>query len=65
MKLKLLPVNPERCIGCGICEYNLPVADRPAIRVVSVGESRNRENRLNLKYKANVAGYKSEKDDKE
>ena len=36
------------CIGCGICEAKCPVADRAAIRVTSVGESRSRENRVLL-----------------
>ncbi len=37
-------VDPERCIGCGICEYVCPFKDRPAIRVTSAGESRHPKN---------------------
>lgn len=41
-------VNPERCIGCGVCENRCPVAGKRAIRVSSVGESRSRENQILL-----------------
>jgi MauM/NapG family ferredoxin protein len=45
----LLPyVNPERCIGCGVCENRCPVNDQRAIRVTSVGESRSRVNQILL-----------------
>ena len=33
-------VDPERCIGCGICEHECPVHDLAAIRVTAAGESR-------------------------
>ncbi len=33
-------VDPARCIGCGLCQRECPVADKPAIRVSAVGESR-------------------------
>ncbi|MBZ4672686.1 MAG: 4Fe-4S ferredoxin iron-sulfur binding domain protein [Deferribacteraceae bacterium] len=29
-------VNPELCIGCGICTYKCPVTDMPAIYVTSI-----------------------------
>jgi ferredoxin len=41
-------VDPELCIGCGICETKCPVVDKPAIYVTSAGESRNPENRIFL-----------------
>lgn len=41
-------VDPARCVGCGTCEHNCPVRGEPAIRVVSTGESRSKENRLLL-----------------
>jgi len=41
-------VNPERCIGCGHCEYHCPVQDLPAIRVSSIGESRSTNRKLIL-----------------
>ncbi|MHC4942622.1 MAG: 4Fe-4S binding protein [Planctomycetota bacterium] len=47
MKLVNLPhVEPSICNGCGVCEYVCPVADRAAILMSSVGESRSRDNRI-------------------
>lgn len=47
-KIKAPVVDPAECIGCGICEFKCPVADLPAIRVTSVGESRSEKNRMLL-----------------
>ncbi len=33
-------VNPELCIGCGLCQHECPVNDLAAIRVTAAGESR-------------------------
>jgi formate hydrogenlyase subunit 6/NADH:ubiquinone oxidoreductase subunit I len=44
--LKRPYVRPERCNGCGACEFICPVNDRAAVRVSSVGESRDAENSL-------------------
>lgn len=41
-------VDPELCIGCGICEDKCPVRGRAAIRITSVGETRNPENQMLL-----------------
>ena len=34
-------VDPDLCIGCGVCERNCVLQDRPAIRVFSTNESRH------------------------
>ncbi|MCU0302602.1 MAG: 4Fe-4S dicluster domain-containing protein [Thermoanaerobaculales bacterium] len=39
-------VDPELCTGCGLCENRCPVGERAAIRVFSVGESRDPGNRM-------------------
>ena len=41
-------VDLKKCVGCGICEYKCPVRGRPAIRVISAGESRSLENQILL-----------------
>jgi polyferredoxin/ferredoxin len=45
-KLKQPRVDLELCIGCAICETKCPVLGLPAIYVLSVGESRSKENQL-------------------
>jgi len=37
-------VDPDKCIGCGVCENVCPYRDRPAIRVSSANESRHPDN---------------------
>jgi polyferredoxin len=39
-------VDPELCTGCGLCENRCPVGEQAAIRVSSVGESRDPSNRM-------------------
>jgi MauM/NapG family ferredoxin protein len=39
-------VDPELCTGCGLCENRCPVGEHAAIRVSSVGETRDPENRM-------------------
>ena len=39
-------VDAELCIGCGICQNKCPVSDQAAIRVTSVGETRNFNNQF-------------------
>lgn len=46
--LKLPHVDPNLCVGCGICENKCPVHDRAAVRVTSIGETRSSINQLIL-----------------
>jgi ferredoxin len=39
-------VDPKMCTGCGLCENRCPVGAHAAIRVSSVGESRDPANRM-------------------
>jgi ferredoxin len=39
-------VDPELCTGCGLCENRCPVGDQAAIRVSSIGESRDPSNQM-------------------
>jgi Pyruvate/2-oxoacid:ferredoxin oxidoreductase delta subunit len=42
--LKQPRVDPDRCIGCGICEAKCVFRDRPAIHVWSANETRHPDN---------------------
>jgi polyferredoxin len=39
-------IDPELCTGCGLCENRCPVGEQAAIRVSSVGETRDPYNNL-------------------
>lgn len=41
-------VDPEKCIGCGVCEHECPVKGKRAIRVTAENETRHREHTLSL-----------------
>lgn len=45
-KVKLPKVDPQLCVGCGICEAKCPVSDFSAIYVTSAQESRSEKKRL-------------------
>lgn len=48
VRLQRPMVDPQRCVGCGICENRCPVGAKAAISISSVGESRDPLNRLVL-----------------
>jgi ferredoxin len=39
-------VQPDLCTGCGLCENRCPVGERAAIRVSSIGETRDPRNQM-------------------
>ncbi|MCP4640179.1 MAG: 4Fe-4S binding protein [bacterium] len=43
--LKQPRVDPDLCVGCGICEWSCVFRDQAAIRVTSANESRHEKNR--------------------
>jgi MauM/NapG family ferredoxin protein len=48
VRLQRPRVDPEICIGCGLCEAKCPVTDLAAIRVTRIGESRSPRDALTL-----------------
>jgi polyferredoxin len=48
LELKRPYIDPEKCIGCGICEHECPVKDDPAVYVTAIGETRAKERSLLL-----------------
>ncbi len=48
VRVKQPRVDPELCIGCGICENKCPIADERGVYVTSAGETRNPRNQVLL-----------------
>jgi ferredoxin len=48
VRLQRPQVDPELCIGCGVCEHECPVSGKRAIRVTAENESRSRKHALLL-----------------
>ena len=48
LELKRPYIDPDRCIGCGICEHECPVKDDPAVYVTAIGETRDKSRSLLL-----------------
>ncbi len=58
---KLVTLNkpfivPDLCVGCGICQTECPVTDKPAVTITAVGESRSNKRKLLLKYRYQEEG---------
>lgn len=52
MRLQKPMVNPDACIGCGVCEHECPVNGLRAIRVTGENETRNDSHAMTVSTKA-------------
>lgn len=46
VRLQKPVIDPDRCIGCGVCQHECPVSGLRAIRVTAENESRTRRHSL-------------------
>ncbi len=46
VRLQKPMVDPDKCIGCGVCQHECPVSGLRAIRVTAENESRNKRHSL-------------------
>ena len=44
LTVKQPQIDPDKCIGCGICEWCCVFRDQAAVRVVSANEARHPNN---------------------
>ncbi|MFO7987222.1 MAG: hypothetical protein R6U38_15295 [Desulfatiglandaceae bacterium] len=49
LSVQLPYVDLKRCGECSICEYKCPIQGKPAIRVISAGESRAPDHQILLR----------------
>ena len=49
VRLRRPQEDPQRCIGCGVCEHECPVHGQRAIRITAENESRNPKHSMLLK----------------
>jgi polyferredoxin len=48
IEMKRPYIDPDKCIGCGICEHECPVKDDPAVYCTAIGETRSDDRSLLL-----------------
>jgi polyferredoxin len=49
VRLQKPMVNPDHCIGCGVCQHECPISGLRGIRITAENESRNSKHSLTVK----------------